>query len=208
MKAVVLLSGGLDSVVSMLLARQRAELVLALTIDYGQRARINEIRASQNLCRIYDIPHKVVHLPFMADMHSDLVKDSNMEIANPWVPNRNGLFLNLAACYAESLKAQMVVCGFNLEEALNFPDNSAEYVDALNAALYFSTMNHVKVQSFTQEMDKIDIIKEGVRLGLNFRYIWSCYQGGEKPCGKCSSCLRNQEAFIKAGVEYSEDFIC
>ncbi|MBO8158365.1 7-cyano-7-deazaguanine synthase QueC [Thermosyntropha sp.] len=208
MKAVALLSGGLDSVVSMLLARKEAEIKLAITVDYGQRARINEIKASQNICRIYGIKHEVIELPFMSKIHSDLLKQGSMPIANPWVPNRNGLFINLAACYAESLKAQLVICGFNREEAFNFPDNSEEYVESVNRALYYSTTNHVQVKSFVQDMDKIDIIRTAADMGLDFRYLWSCYQGGEKPCGKCSSCLRNIEAFMKAGIEYSEDFIC
>lgn len=207
MKAVALLSGGLDSVVSMLLARKEVKVEMALTIDYGQRARKNEIKAAQNICRIYNINHEIVELPFMSKIQSDLIKEEMLPITNPWVPNRNGLFINLAACYAESMGAELVICGFNREEASNFPDNSVEYVKALNQALYYSTFNHVEVKSFVQDMDKIDIIRKAAELGLDFRYIWSCYQGGEKPCGKCPSCLRNLEAFAKAGIEYNEDFI-
>lgn len=207
MKAVALLSGGLDSVVSMLLAMREVKVELAITIDYGQRARENEIKASRNICRIYDVNHEVVELSFMKGIQSDLIKSGSLPINNPWVPNRNGLFINLAACYAESIKAGLVVCGFNREEALSFPDNSEEYVRAVNQALYYSTTNHVEVKSFVQDMDKIDIIRTAAELGLDFRYIWSCYQGGEKPCLKCSSCLRNMEAFAKAGIKYNEDFI-
>lgn len=207
MKAVALLSGGLDSVVSMLLAQKEVKIELAITVDYGQRARINEIKASQNICRIYGISHEVVQLPFMTKMQSDLLKQGTIPIANPWVPNRNGLFINLAACYAESLKAHLVICGFNREEAFNFPDNSEEYVEAANTALHYSTTNHVKVKSFVQDMDKIDIIRAAADLGIDFRYIWSCYQGGDKPCGRCSSCLRNIEAFARAGIKYYEDFV-
>ncbi|SHG99764.1 7-cyano-7-deazaguanine synthase [Thermosyntropha lipolytica DSM 11003] len=208
MKAIALLSGGLDSVVSMLLASKEVKVELAITIDYGQRARENEIKAARNICRIYNVKHEVVELPFMHKIQSDLIKKESLPITNPWVPNRNGLFINLAACYAESMKAGLVICGFNREEAFNFPDNSEEYVRALNNALYYSTTNHVKVKSFVQDMDKIDIIRTAAELGLDFRYIWSCYGGGEKPCLRCSSCLRNMEAFAKAGIKYNEDFIC
>ncbi len=205
--AVALLSGGLDSTVSLLFAQREVQIALAITFDYGQKARLNEIRASKNLCMSYGIKHRIIELPFMRDMQSGIIEDSTVTVHKPWVPNRNGLFLNLAACYAENLGARLVVCGFNWEEAADFPDNSPEYVEALNKALFFSTSNHVEVVSFVQEMTKVEIVKAAVSMGLDLRCLWSCYEGGRKPCGKCPSCLRNREAYKKAGIEYIEDFI-
>lgn len=202
MKAVVLLSGGLDSVISMLMARQEAETCLAITVDYGQKARKREIMASQYFCKFYGIRHLVIELPFMSEIQSGLLEAGEISEENPWVPNRNGLFVNLAATYAENMKADWVVCGFNREEAGNFPDNSLEFVEAANKALYYSTLNQVKVLSFVQDMDKVEIVKKAVEMGVDFRNLWSCYQGGEKPCGQCPSCLQNLKAFYKAGVEY------
>jgi 7-cyano-7-deazaguanine synthase len=98
MKAVALLSGGLDSVVSMIMAREQAEIILALTIDYGQNARSNEIVSSASFCSFYGIEHKVIQLPFMLDMKSGIITNSGIEDISPWVPNRNGLLINLAAC--------------------------------------------------------------------------------------------------------------
>ena len=165
MKAIALLSGGLDSVVSMLLAREQAEIILALTIDYGQKARSNEIAASAAFCSIYGIEHKVIHLPFMSDMKSGIIEDSGIDDSSPWVPNRNGLFINLAACYAENLNADWVICGFNREEGIDFPDNSSEYVEAVNQGLSYSTLNKVKLKSFVQNMDKVEITKAARDLG-------------------------------------------
>ncbi|NLB87968.1 MAG: 7-cyano-7-deazaguanine synthase QueC [Syntrophomonadaceae bacterium] len=207
MKAIALLSGGLDSVVSLLKAKEENEIILAITFDYGQRARINEIRAARNIAKQLNIVHKVIELPFMQDLHSELMGATNLPLTNPWVPNRNGLFINIGATYAENLKADLLICGFNREEALIFPDNSREFINAINKALYYSTKNHVQVKSYVDNLDKVGIIKEGQRLGLDFRYIWSCYHGDEKPCGCCTSCLRNKRAFEKAGVTYCEDFI-
>jgi 7-cyano-7-deazaguanine synthase len=200
MKAIVLLSGGLDSVVSMLLAREHAEIILALTIDYGQKARSNEINASAAFCSIYGIEHKVIKLPFMSDMKSGIIEDSGIDDSSPWVPNRNGLFINLAACYAENLKADWIVCGFNREEGIDFPDNSAEYVEAVNQGLSYSTLNKVKLKSFVQDMDKVEITKAASGLEINFGLLWSCYRPGDEPCGQCPSCLRNNEAYKKAGI--------
>jgi len=200
MKAVTLLSGGLDSVVSTLLARERFDIVLALTFDYGQRAAQNEKRAARSFCRRNDIKHHIIQLPFMLDMKSGIIENSGIAIDSPWVPNRNGLFLNIAACYAENLQASAIICGFNRDEGVDFPDNTSEYIDAVNHSLYFSTLNHARVISMVQDMDKVEIIKTAAALGVDFNQLWSCYQPGDNPCGTCPSCIRNQNAFEKAGI--------
>ncbi|PKM76485.1 MAG: 7-cyano-7-deazaguanine synthase QueC [Firmicutes bacterium HGW-Firmicutes-15] len=206
MKAIALLSGGLDSVVSMLLARQEAEIVLALTIDYGQKARINEIKSAESFCSLYGIKHQIIQLPFMLDMKSGIIESSGMEDSSPWVPNRNGLIINLAACYAENLKADWVICGFNREEGVDFPDNTQEFVQAINRSLYYSTLNKVELRSFVQNMDKIEIVASAKNLGVDFGLIWSCYRSGDMPCGECPSCLRNQKAYEKVGIDYDQNF--
>lgn len=200
MKALVLLSGGLDSAVSMLLARQEADLVLALTIDYGQRAACQEIAKSRALCQEYGVLHEVIELPFMKRLNTGLIEDSGLPVSQPWVPNRNGLFLNLAACFAENLGAGLIVCGFNQEEGIDFPDNSADYVNAVNDALVYSTKNRVQVRSMVQGMDKVAIYHQADQLGLDLAMTWSCYYGGSEPCDNCPSCLRNREALKKARI--------
>ncbi|MDD4802318.1 MAG: 7-cyano-7-deazaguanine synthase QueC [Syntrophomonas sp.] len=202
MQAIALLSGGLDSVVSMLLARQEAEITLALTIDYGQKARINEIKYSSSICSFYGIKHKVIELPFMEEMKSGIIEYSGIDDSSPWVPNRNGLIINLAACYAENFKADWVICGFNREEGLDFPDNTREFIHAINECMNYSTLNKVKLRSFVQHMDKIEIVEAARDLGVDFKLIWSCYRSGEKPCGECPSCLRNKKAYQKVGIFY------
>jgi len=200
MKAVALLSGGLDSVVSMLLASKEVEIVLAITVDYGQRAAKQEIAASQRIAHDMGIPHQVICLPFMMELNSDLLKPGNSCIVNPWVPNRNGLLISLAACLAENLGAQMVICGFNREEAAIFPDNSSSFIEAVNSALSYSTRNHVFAKSFVQNMTKEDIVRQALLLDVNLDSLWSCYQDGDEPCGGCSSCITNQDAFRKVGI--------
>jgi 7-cyano-7-deazaguanine synthase len=198
--AVALLSGGLDSTVSTLLALSRLKIELALTFDYGQKAAENEKMAAKWFCEKYGIKHQIIQLPFMLEMKSGIIEDSGMEVDSPWVPNRNGLFINIAACYAENLHASRIVCGFNRDEGMDFPDNTSEFVDAVNSSLYFSTLNHVQVISLVQEMDKAEIVTTALTLGLDFSKLWSCYQPGYKPCGTCPSCIRNQQAFEKVGI--------
>lgn len=203
MKALVLLSGGLDSVVSMYLAREEADLILAITFDYGQKARHKEIEQALYTSTQIGVPHQVVTLPFMKAVISGLNEDFTLNpTASPWVPNRNGVFLNIGACLAENLGAGLVVCGFNREEALDFPDNSREYIMKTNESLYYSTQNHVTIKSFVQDDNKTEIVKKAQALGLDFKSLWSCYLGGEQPCLTCPSCCRNMEAYLKAGVDY------
>ncbi|MCB0386643.1 MAG: 7-cyano-7-deazaguanine synthase, partial [Bdellovibrionales bacterium] len=115
-----------------------------------------------------------------------------------WVPNRNGIFLNIAAAFAEGLGARIVLAGFNLEEAQTFPDNSQEYLDAATDALKFSTANQVKVQSYCASLTKTEIVKRAQELRLPFTSIWPCYFSGEEWCGQCESCQRFARAVREA----------
>jgi len=110
-----------------------------------------------------------------------------------WVPNRNGIFIHVAAALAERSDAVQVVVGFNREEAATFPDNSAEYMHRVSRALELSTANHVRVASYTVDWDKFRIVAEMrkiVEKPFPFELLWSCYEGKERPCGGCESCRR------------------
>lgn len=215
MKSVVLLSGGLDSAVSLAYAVRDGSVLLCLTFDYGQQAAKREIRAAAALCEHYKVPHRVEELPFfraitttalvvgndLPEPEIDALDDpvrADRDAARVWVPNRNGVIINIAAAFAEQLGASAVVAGFNREEAAAFPDNSAAFVDAATAALYYSTRNRVRVISYTQNLDKTGIVRLGKRLGVPFDHIWSCYRGGEEMCGRCESCLRYSRALASA----------
>ena len=218
MKSVVLLSGGLDSTVSLAQALKESEVVLALTFDYGQRAAEREKAAAAALAAHYNLQHRVMNLPFLREITETALVSADRSLPEPdlndlddyekatttaaavWVPNRNGVFINIAASIAEAHRYDLVVTGFNREEAVTFPDNSPEFVNAVNGALGYSTLNRVRVISYTQRLDKVEIIKLGLRLGVPFRYIWSCYRGGEDMCGRCESCLRFRRAAEEAGL--------
>lgn len=215
---IVLLSGGLDSVVNLALAVDKGEVLLGLTFDYGQRAADREIAASRNVCAYYSVPHRVVPLPWLeeAASSSSLIRDkgevprlrptdllderrTRASARSVWVPNRNGLFINIAAVLAESMKAGLVVTGFNREEGETFPDNSAEFLEAVNGSLAYSTRNRVRAVSYTRDLDKKGIVRTGLRRDVPFQEVWSCYLGREKMCGECESCRRLRRAI--AGTE-------
>ncbi len=204
MKGVVLLSGGLDSTVSLAAALGKMDVALALTFDYGQRAARREREAAARIARRYGIPHRTIRIPWLAPLtRTALVnlrarlprhEKSRRSARAVWVPNRNGLFIGIAAAHAESLGARRLVTGFNREEAATFPDNSAAFVRATNRALSFSTANGVRVVSYTAGLDKKGIVRLGRRLGAPLELVWPCYEGGRRWCGTCESCLRCREA--------------
>lgn len=222
--SIVLLSAGLDSTVNFYAALQESNVKLAITFDYGQKAALKEIQCAENLTKINGVNHKVIELPWFKSLgnsalnqnHQQIPKGrqvsiDNVDISNRtakavWVPNRNGLFLNIAACFAESLKAEVIVPGFNREEAITFPDNSLDFIRTTRKAFGFSTANHVDVQCYTITMSKAEIVDLGKKLQVPFEKIWPCYLDGEKWCGECESCLRAKRAFSLGKVKLLSQF--
>jgi 7-cyano-7-deazaguanine synthase len=204
LKGVAVLSGGLDSTVSLAAATREMDVVLALTFDYGQRAAQRERAASRAIARHYGIPHRVIAIPWLAALTSTALVNrraalplremSERSAKAVWVPNRNGVMIEIAAAHAESLGAERLITGFNKEEAVTFPDNSPAYVGAINYALSYSTANGVRVISFTGNLEKKGIVRLGRRLDAPLKHIWPCYQGGKRWCGECESCLRSLRA--------------
>ena len=211
--AIVLLSSGLDSTVNLYWALSEGlEVLQVLTFHYGQRSAQREIERSRQLCKIKKLDHQLVELPWLKKVGKSSLLDplrplpvgDEVQIHNKkvsersktsvWVPNRNGIFLNIAAAFAEGLEVDYIIPGFNWEEAQTFPDNSREYMNALNSSLTLSTANQVKVKCYTVDMSKKEIAKKGQELGVPFDLLWPCYQGGDNLCGKCESCQRYNEA--------------
>lgn len=212
--AITLLSGGLDSAVATLIAGKSAQIKLAVTFDYGQRAAAQEIKAARAFCKHYGFPHEVILLNWLAKLSKnaltdknkalpqyfkgDLDKDINKEKKSAqivWVANRNAVFVNIAAAFAESYGFNQIITGFNAEEAQTFPDNSNEFIDAQNKLLSYSTLSHPKITNPLQKINKTQIAKKAIQLDLNPEYFWSCYDGSAKMCGTCESCARTIRAF-------------
>ena len=217
MRLVTLLSGGLDSVVATTMAGREHEIVLALTFDYGQHAAPREIAYAQQIAEILDIEHTVIALPWLEQItYSALVADEGqIPTADPqslddpqaaaataeavWVPNRNGIFLNIAAGYCEARDCAGIVCGFNAEEAASFPDNSREFMQAAQECFTYSTRYGLRVISPTVELNKPQIIKLGYEIGAPLHLIWSCYRGAQTHCWSCPSCVRLRRALKSSG---------
>lgn len=217
--AIILLSGGLDSALNLVLAKE--SIALALTIDYGQRAVNNEIKAAQELTEYYRIKHKILKINFFNGLQGGaLLGETEVpvltddQLANDtilqeetakkvWVPNRNGLFINIAASLAEGMGLNKIIVGFNAEEAQTFPDNSQQFIDAINFSLSFSTQNSVKVSSKTTHLTKKEMMELAIAEKIPLTKLWSCYHSGVKQCQECESCMRFQRAYrLVMGVDY------
>ena len=205
-RGIVLLSGGLDSLVSLGLVKDKYNIKLAITFDYGQKSAQDEISASEKICKYYDIEHKVIKLDWLeAITHTSLVADSDLPkgIDNPeesaknvWVPNRNGLFLNIAGSYADGEDYDYIIIGANNEEAQTFPDNTKEFIDRVNLEFEYSTQKKPKVVAPLINCDKNAIVKRALESKIPLQFVKSCYAGGEKHCGVCESCTRLKNALI------------
>jgi len=189
LKSIILLSGGLDSVVSLAVTKQKHNIYYAIFFDYGQKAFDKELKAAQNIAKFYNIPLKILNIDFMKTLQYSKNTD--------WVPNRNALFINIAACFAETEDIDLVVIGANKEESVKFPDNSKDFINATNQTLKFSTQNKVQVSTPLIDMDKNEIIKLSIQLNVPLNLIFSCYNNKEKHCGVCESCKLLKQALIK-----------
>ena len=207
-KSIILLSGGLDSLVSFGLKKEELNIQLAITFDYGQKSAQKEIAAAQKICQYYGIEHKVIKLDFLKEItRTSLVSDNNIptgkELDDPqesaksvWVPNRNGLFLNIAGSYADSYGYDYIVIGANKEEGQTFPDNTEEFINAVNKEFEYSTMTKTKVVAPLINCDKNDIVMLALKNNIPLEYTRSCYQSGDKNCGMCESCTRLKKALL------------
>jgi len=225
-KAIILLSGGLDSTFNFYRGQAELDIVVALTMDYGQRALPREVHAAAKIAAQFRVPHQVIPFPFLQNLGGSSLVDRDLSVPqgsavdiqsqkvsestaqSVWVPNRNGLFLNAAACFADRWDAEWVIAGFNAEEAATFPDNSEAFLKALDHAFAFSTRNQVKVKCYSLPMNKTEIVAECLKLKFDFSAIWPCYFAGEKWCGSCESCLRTQRALKFHKISTEGLFLC
>ncbi len=215
-KAVVLLSGGLDSAAALFLAKSRGFEVIALSFNYGQRHN-RELNAAKEIAnKAGVIQHQVVSLNMNSWGGSSLTDDSldvedgdvnRSDIPITYVPARNMVFLSVAASVAEANGAQDIFIGVSQVDYSGYVDCRQEFIDAMERAVNLGTVMGaeknmpIKINAPFADMTKAEEIKLGMKLGVDFSLTWSCYRGGERPCGTCDSCLLRAKAFKEAGFE-------
>ena len=211
--AVVLLSGGLDSTVVSAIARAQGYRVLALTIDYNQRHRIELTAAADVADAVGVTRHIVLPLDLSGFGGSALTDDIDVPksgvtpgIPVTYVPARNTIFLSAALGWAEAAGARDLFIGVNALDYSGYPDCRPEFIMAFQTLANLATKAGIEGDRFTVHtplaaMSKADIVREGVRLGIDFGMTWSCYDPQDgKICGACDSCRLRAKGFAKAGV--------
>ena len=216
-KASVLLSGGLDSTTALYLAKSEGfGEIYALTFEYGQK-HDRELRAAREVARAAGVKeHKFVKLllnqwdgcsltdPKMEVPDGDLRRDT---VPDTYVPARNMVFLSVAASYADALGVEDIYIGVSEVDYSGYVDCREEFIRSMERTINLGTVlgaergRHITIHAPFMHMAKADEIRLGARLGVDYGLTWTCYRGGDRPCGTCDSCLLRAKAFAEAGME-------
>lgn len=208
-RAVVLLSGGLDSTTALAVAKSEGIECYALTANYDQRHYIECARARE-IARAYRVvDHRVIDLPriggsALTDFGANVPKgqDPGRECPPTYVPARNMVLLSLAASWAEAVNARHVFCGFNVLDASGYPDCRLEFLEAFGAAASLGMRRPVRFRAPLIALTKAQIISLGLRLGVDYSRTWTCYDPqGDTTCGACDACQLRAKGFAELGIK-------
>lgn len=217
-KAIILLSGGLDSTTTLAIAHQQGFALHTLSFDYGQRHQ-HEIEAANAIARHYQVQQqKTVSIDLRAFGGSALTSDlpiphdrnleqMSHEIPITYVPARNTIFLSFALAYAEVIEANDIFLGINAIDYSGYPDCRPEYLAAYERMANLATKAAVqdgrvfRFHAPLLSMDKAEIIKTGMQLAVPYERTWSCYEGADLACGTCDSCVLRLNGFAQAGYQ-------
>lgn len=207
-KAVVLLSGGLDSTTCLYYAKSKGYACVCLIFDYGQRHR-KELDSAVRIARLAKSPYKIVRikLPWKAgslldkklDVPSRELPSSFFSLPSTYVPGRNTVFISFALSFAESIKASRIFIGANAVDYSGYPDCRPGYLKAWNKVLD-SLGTGIRVEAPLIKLTKTRIVELAMKLKVPLRFTWSCYKGASKPCGVCDSCRFRAKGFAGAGM--------
>jgi 7-cyano-7-deazaguanine synthase len=215
-KAIAVLSGGLDSTVATAFFSKEYD-IHAITFDYGQKAAKKEIKVSKEICETLNIKHTVMDLKWLGGISNSALTSENPipELQDDklddldtctdsadkvWVPGRNIVFTSIATSFAEAEGAEIIIVGWDKEEAATFPDNSKEFLEAYNQMLNVGSPLNIEVKAPAIDLNKVEIVQLGEKLKAPMNLSYSCYTGDEKHCGVCESCMRRKRAFKEANI--------
>lgn len=221
MKALVLFSGGVDSTtcLGMAVAKYGKENVVALSVSYGQK-HTKEIECSKKIAQHYQVEHLYLDLAKIfeysdcsllshsdqdipMESYADQLEKADGKPVSTYVPFRNGLFLSSAASIAISKECGVIYYGAHSDDAAGnaYPDCSDAFNKAINDAIYIGSGEQLRVEAPFVNMTKADIVKIGLELGVPYELTWSCYEGKDRPCGTCGTCIDRAQAFALNGVK-------
>jgi 7-cyano-7-deazaguanine synthase len=219
MRAVVLLSGGMDSLVTTAMASAEGFELAAMHVNYGQRTWHKELESFRAICDHYHIDRRLeVDADFLARIGGSSLTDLSMpvsgadlqgsEIPTSYVPFRNANFLSMAVSWSEVIGACRIYIGAVEEDSSGYPDCRKVFYDAFNSVINLGTKPETSIKIVTPliEMQKSDIVRKGMLLDVPFAHSWSCYKSEGKACGVCDSCARRLRAFELVGIRDPIDY--
>jgi 7-cyano-7-deazaguanine synthase len=208
-RAVIILSGGLDSTTLLYDLIDQKYSIHAVTFDYGQRHK-KEISCAAKTCERLKIPQKIIDVNVLNELAPSSLTRTDWEVPEgnyaddnmkqTVVPNRNMVLLSLAAAFAIGIKANHLFYGAHAGDHAIYPDCRPAFVSAMTTAFHLCDWNDLTLSAPYLQRSKGDIVKRGLSLGVDYSNTWTCYKGGEKSCGKCGSCDERLKAFTEAGV--------
>jgi 7-cyano-7-deazaguanine synthase len=209
-KVVVIYSGGMDSYTVLNKAVKQGYEVYALTFNYGQR-HVKEVEYAKQVCSELNIEHKIVDISAINSIiaGSSLTDDVDVpeghyeaeSMKQTVVPNRNMILLSMAVGYAVSLDANKVFYGAHSGDHAIYPDCRPEFVQKMQDVCAIANYEPVSIEVPFLNNDKIEILADGIAMGLDYSKTWTCYNGREKACGKCGACQERLEAFEKNNAQ-------
>ena len=222
-KAIAVLSGGLDCCVATSIYQDDYDIT-AITFNYNQKSLDEEIKAAGNICRKFNMKHVIIDLPWLDKISNSSLnnKEDVPEVSleeldddvkslenakSVWVPARNTVFCSIALSYAESIKAEIIIVGWDYEEAITFPDNSKEYLESFNKTIEYGSFDDIKIKAPLIDMTKKEIVEKGHQIDAPMDLSYSCYNGSRKHCGVCESCKRRRRAFEQADIDDPTEYL-
>lgn len=210
-KAVVVLSGGMDSATALALAVEEygAANVLTITFNYGSKHNARENASAAELAAYYGVPNRLVNLPLDGLLKSDLLQSggevpdghyADPSMKRTVVPFRNGIMLAVAAGYAESEGAGILILGNHAGDHAIYPDCRREFTDPMSQAITAGTYANVAVHRPFENISKTAIARLGAQMNVPYQLTYSCYKGGAVHCGTCGTCFERKEAFRDSGI--------
>lgn len=219
-KAIVLLSGGMDSLVCAGEALAESQEVSFLHMNYGQKTSVRERKSFDDIADFYKVKEsdrKTIDMTFLKQIGGSSLTDENIDvksyqgdsnvIPDSYVPFRNSIILSLAVSWAEVVGATKLYIGANYEDSPGYPDCRPSYYEAFNRVIKEGTKaGNIEIVTPVLMMKKRDIVLKGQELKVPFALSWSCYKSSDKACGQCDSCALRLRGFREAGIKDPIDY--
>jgi 7-cyano-7-deazaguanine synthase len=214
-KAVVVLSGGLDSTTCMGMAKEKGYELYPITFSYGQR-HDREVEQAKKVAQYFEVnDHRIVDISFLNQIGGSALTDKSIEVPTEsvsddipatYVPARNMIFLSLASAYAEVIGAEVIYIGVSAVDYSGYPDCRPEFIESMTHTVNLATKagtigDRIKIEAPLIHLTKKETIEEGLRLNVPYHLTTSCYLGEEQACGECDSCQLRIKGFKEAGAK-------